>query len=67
MKLLFKSVLMVILSCGSIQAQDIVGQWNGVLSVYGTSLRLIFHVEKNDDGYTSTLDSPDQGRTGVPD
>jgi hypothetical protein len=66
MKLLFKSVLTIILSCSSIQAQDIVGQWNGVLSVYGTKLRLVFHIEKNGDGYTSTLDSPDQGRTGFP-
>lgn len=66
MKLLFKSVLAVILSCSSIQAQNIVGQWNGVLSVHGTNLRLVFHIEKNDDGYTSTLDSPDQGATGFP-
>ena len=56
MKLLFKSVLAVILSCVSIQAQDIAGQWNGVLSVYETNLRLVFHIEKNDEGYTSTLD-----------
>jgi pimeloyl-ACP methyl ester carboxylesterase len=48
------------------QAQDIVGQWNGFLSVYGTNLRLIFHIEKTDEGYTSTLDSPDQGATGFP-
>ena len=27
------------------QAQDITGQWNGVLSVQGTNLRLVFHVE----------------------
>lgn len=66
MKLLFRSVLAVILSCGTIQAQDIVGQWNGILSVYGTNLRLIFHIEKTNKGYTSTLDSPDQGATGFP-
>ena len=66
MKLLFKGVLAVILSCSSIQAQDIVGQWNGVLSVSGINLRLVFHIEKNDEGYTSTLDSPDQGAIGFP-
>ena len=68
MRLLFKSVLAltIILSCGSIQAQNIVGQWNGVLSVSGINLRLVFHIEKNDDGYTSTMDSPDQGATGFP-
>lgn len=66
MKLLIRSVLAVILSCGTIQAQDIVGQWNGILSVYGTNLRLIFHIEKTDKGYSSTLDSPDEGATGFP-
>jgi pimeloyl-ACP methyl ester carboxylesterase len=67
MKLLFKSMLVaVVLSCGTMQAQDIVGQWNGVLRVHGTKLRLIFHIEKTDEGYTSTLDSPDQGQTGFP-
>ena len=66
MKFLFKSALVIALSVSSIQAQDIVGQWNGVLSVHGTNLRLIFHIEKTDEGYTSTLDSPDQGATGFP-
>lgn len=66
MRLLFKGMLAVILSCGSMQAQDIVGQWNGVLSVSEINLRLIFHIEKNDEGYTSTLDSPDQGVAGLP-
>ena len=66
MKFFFKSVLALILSCSSMQAQDIVGQWNGVLSVYGTNLRLIFHIEKTDAGYASTMDSPDQGATGFP-
>ena len=66
MKFLFKSALVIALSVSSIQAQDIVGQWNGVFSVHGTNLRLIFHIEKTDEGYTSTLDSPDQGATGFP-
>ncbi len=66
MKLLFKSALVFLLSCSSMQAQNIVGQWNGVLSVYGTNLRLVFHIEKSDEGYTSTMDSPDQGATGFP-
>jgi pimeloyl-ACP methyl ester carboxylesterase len=66
MQQLFKSIFALLLSCGSIQAQDIAGQWNGILSVQGTNLRLIFHIEKNSEGYTSTLDSPDQGATGFP-
>jgi uncharacterized protein len=47
-------------------AQDIAGQWNGVLNVQGTSLRLVFNVTKTAEGYTSTMDSPDQGAKGLP-
>jgi len=47
-------------------AQDITGQWNGVLSVQGINLRLVFHINKADDGYASTMDSPDQGAFGIP-
>jgi uncharacterized protein len=47
-------------------AQDIAGQWNGVLNVQGTSLRLVFNVSKTAEGYTSTMDSPDQGAKGLP-
>lgn len=64
MKYLIKLILIILLSVSSIQAQNIVGQWNGILSVQGTNLRLIFHIERTDEGYTSTLDSPDQGATG---
>jgi len=45
-------------------AQDITGQWNGVLKEI--NLRLVIHITKTDDGYSSTLDSPDQGATGIP-
>ena len=48
------------------QAQDITGQWNGVLSVQGTNLRLVFHINKTGEGYASTMDSPDQGAAGIP-
>ncbi len=47
-------------------AQDITGEWNGVLSVQGMKLRLVFHVSKTDAGYTATMDSPDQGARGIP-
>ena len=47
-------------------AQDITGEWNGVLSVQGMKLRLVFHVSKTDAGYTATMDSPDQGAKGIP-
>jgi len=46
--------------------QDITGQWNGVLKVQGTQLRLVFNVTKTDNGFSSTMDSPDQGTNGIP-
>ncbi len=48
-----------------VSAQDITGQWNGLLKVPGAQLRLVFHIEKTDSGYTSTMDSPDQGAYGI--
>ena len=46
--------------------QDITGQWNGILKVQGVQLRLVFNVTKSDNGYSSTMDSPDQGAKGIP-
>ncbi len=47
-------------------SQDISGQWNGALKIQGTQLRIVFHISKTADGYTSTMDSPDQGAKGIP-
>ena len=47
-------------------AQDITGQWSGVLSVQGMKMRIVFHIQKTEDGYKSTMDSPDQGAIGLP-
>ena len=48
------------------QAQDITGEWNGMLYAPGMNLRIVFHIEKTGEGYTSTMDSPDQRATGIP-
>ncbi|WP_192347808.1 S9 family peptidase [Algoriphagus sp. Y33] len=47
-------------------AQDITGQWHGALKVQGIQLRLVFNVEQTESGYSSTMDSPDQGAFGIP-
>jgi len=47
-------------------SQDITGQWNGALKVQGTQLRIVFNISKTGSGYTSTMDSPDQGAKGIP-
>ena len=57
---------------GFAQQQDtseisIEGIWQGKLKVPGTELRIVFKISKNPDGtLTATLDSPDQGVTGIP-
>jgi dienelactone hydrolase len=59
-------LLTLLLTSSTLTAQEITGQWNGVLKVQGTQLRLVFNVNKTDSGYSSTLDSPDQGANGIP-
>lgn len=46
-------------------SQDIIGEWDGTLNVQNTSLRLVFHISKTDNGYSATMDSPDQGAKGL--
>ena len=46
--------------------QDITGPWNGILKVQGTQLRIVFNINKVENGYSSTMDSPDQHATGIP-
>jgi hypothetical protein len=43
------------------------GTWQGTLDVGGTQLRVVFNVSEASDGaLTATMDSPDQGATGLP-
>ena len=47
--------------------EAIVGDWQGTLKVGDMSLRIVFHIEENEDGQlSSTMDSPDQGAKGIP-
>ena len=48
------------------QAQDITGNWNGMLSVQGMQFRLAFHISKDDSVYATKMDSPDQMAFGIP-
>ncbi|TYB75866.1 alpha/beta hydrolase family protein [Bizionia myxarmorum] len=59
-------LLITIFTAFSLSAQDITGQWNGVLKVQGTQLRVVFNVVKTDTGFSATMDSPDQGANGIP-
>jgi len=59
-------VLLVTLVSLATWGQDVSGVWNGVLKVQGIQLRLVFHINHTATGYGATMDSPDQGATGIP-
>ncbi|QDG49182.1 alpha/beta hydrolase [Persicimonas caeni] len=49
------------------QQPSLEGTWQGPLTVPGAQLTLVFHLDKTDDGtWNATMDSPDQGATGIP-
>lgn len=56
-KSLFICILLAL--CGSVAAQDITGKWYGKLEVKQLVMRLVFHIEKNDNGFKCTMDYPD--------
>lgn len=48
-------------------APSVTGTWLGTLTVPGGKLRIVFHISEAAGGkLTATLDSPDQGATGIP-
>jgi pimeloyl-ACP methyl ester carboxylesterase len=59
----FFLVLMTIMSSFG---QEIEGQWNGVLKIQGMQLRIVFHINKTNNGLSATMDSPDQQAKGIP-
>ncbi len=61
--LFFTALIFLVLTS---HAQDITGDWYGVLKVQGTPLRLVFHVTKTAGAYSATMDSPDQGAKDIP-
>ena len=70
-KLFFLFTLLIFNVCAQqntidITGQNITGQWNGVLKVPGQSLKLVFHIQETDSGYTATMDVPDQSTFGKP-
>ena len=64
-----KKLITYIFIFGTISAvfsQEVIGTWNGILKVQGMQLSLVFHVNKTDNGFSSTMDSPDQKAFGMP-
>ncbi|MFK7776129.1 MAG: alpha/beta hydrolase family protein [Saprospiraceae bacterium] len=49
-----------------INAQNVLGDWNGALEVQGMQLRIVFHITEDGENLKATMDSPDQGANGIP-
>lgn len=59
-------ILLMVLVSMQLGAQDVKGDWYGTLKVQAMELRVVFHIVANGDELSSTMDSPDQGATGIP-
>jgi len=46
--------------------EAVLGSWAGPLDTGAAELRIVVHIEEGDEGLTATMDSPDQGATGIP-
>ncbi len=57
-------ILGLIFTAPPLAAQE--GRWGGALNTGAAELRLVFHITETGDEYTATMDSPDQGVTGIP-
>lgn len=60
------SILLAIFLSLSLNAQDLLGSWIGVLEVQGSKMRIGFNFSKDDNSFTTTMDSPDQKAFGIP-
>jgi uncharacterized protein len=64
---LFVGLFVLLVTVIPASAQSIAGDWQGTLAIGGVDLRLVVHLTPDSKGgYTATLDSPDQGATGLP-
>lgn len=61
-----KNLIILLLMSITTQAQQFVGDWKGTLDVQGMKLEVIFHIAQKDNNYTTTMDVPMQGASGVP-
>jgi hypothetical protein len=66
---MMKKILIIIFLLAEslmLKGQDVTGNWYGSLSTPYGSLRLVFSIKYSDNAYSGTLDSPDQGVSGIP-
>jgi pimeloyl-ACP methyl ester carboxylesterase len=50
----------------TLQAQEVTGDWFGLLTFPGGKLHINLHIKKEAVGLTATMDSPDQGANALP-
>ena len=56
-----------VLTAEAADTRPIVGDWNGAIATGGGSLRVVVHIAQDKNGeLTATMDSPDQGASGIP-
>lgn len=60
------TIIILFLAVISMSAQDIAGSWSGAITIPDGQLTVVFNISETDDGYSSTLDSPDQDALGIP-
>ncbi|MFQ3212976.1 MAG: pimeloyl-ACP methyl ester carboxylesterase [Marivirga sp.] len=66
MKAIYTLLTIILIGSTASIAQDFTGKWNGILEVQGTQVPLVFKIEKTEDGYNGTFDSPKQGAKDIP-
>ncbi|MCJ7581787.1 MAG: alpha/beta fold hydrolase [Candidatus Aminicenantes bacterium] len=58
--------VMLLIHASEVQPKTIEGIWLGTLKVQGIEIRIVFNIVLTDQGiYEGTMDSPDQGATGL--
>jgi hypothetical protein len=66
-KVLAVCAILLVGLTGCQRDKGIEGRWQGSLQIPQGQLRVVFHITKQSDGsYAATLDSPDQGASGIP-
>ena len=70
-KLIFRMIrfrvlaLMAVVACFCGKAADFTGEWSGNLSVGAVSLKVVFHIDRQGEALTCTMDSPMQKTFGI--
>jgi uncharacterized protein len=60
------AVLFAGASLNTLSAQDVTGDWFGLLKIQSMQINVVFHIKHDGNGLAGTMDSPDQGAKGLP-